>query len=140
MNKPVYLGPSILKLSKKLMYELWYDYVKLNYSEKAKLCYMDTVSLYTWKHGIYKNIAKDVETRYDASNYELDRPLPKGEKKKVIALMKDQVGGNIMTKFVGLRAKTYSYLIDDVSEDKKAKGTKKCVVKKDWNFKIIRTV
>ena len=54
--------------------------------------------------------------------------------------MKDQLGGNIMTKFAGLRAKTYSYLIDDVSEDKKAKGTKKCVVKKDWNFKIIRTV
>ena len=66
--------------------------------------------------------------------------MPKGEKKKVIGLMKDQLGGNIMTKFVGLRAKTYSYLIDDVSEDKKAKGTKKCVVKKDWNFKIIRTV
>ena len=57
--------------------------------------------------------------------------MPKGEKKKVIALMKDQLGGNIMTKFVGLRAKTCSYLIDDVSEDKKAKGTKKCVVKKD---------
>ena len=57
--------------------------------------------------------------------------MPKGEKKKVIGLMKDQLGGNIMTKFVGLRAKTYSYLIDDVSEDKKAKGTKKCVVKKD---------
>ena len=47
MNKPVYFGPSILKLSKALVYELWYDYVKLKFSEKAKLCYMDTVSLYT---------------------------------------------------------------------------------------------
>ena len=47
MNKPVYLGPSILKLSKALVYELWYDYVKLKFSEKAKLCYMDTVLLYT---------------------------------------------------------------------------------------------
>ena len=82
---------------------------------------------------IYK-LSKDVKTRFDNSNYELDRPLPKGKKKKVIALMKDKLGGKIMKKLVGLRAKTYSYLIDDSSEDKKAKGTKECVIKRKLNF------
>ena len=71
-----------------------------------------------------------METRFDTSDYELERPLPKGINKKVIELMKDVLGGKTMTKFVGLRAKTYSYLIDDGSEDKKAKGTKKCVIKR----------
>ena len=118
------------------MYEFWYDYVKPKYSEKAKLCFMDTDNfiVYIKKDDIYKDIAEDVETRFDTSNYELDRPLPKGKNKKVIGLMKDELGGKIMTKFVGLRAKTYSYLIDDGSEDKKAKGTKKCVIKRKLKF------
>ena len=67
-----------------------------------------------------------METRIDTSNYELDRPLSKGKYKKVIGLIKDELGGKIMTIFVGLREKTYSYLIDDVSEDEKRKGTKVC--------------
>ena len=136
MNKPVHLGLSILELSKILMYEFWYDYVKPKYGEKAKLCYMDTDSfiVYIKTDDIYKDIAEDVETRFDTSNYELDRPLPKGKNKKVIGLMKDELGGKIMTKFVGLRAKTYSYLIDDGSEDKKAKGTKKCIIKRKLKF------
>ena len=83
---------------------------------------------------IYKDIAQDVETRFDTSNYELDRPLPKGKNKKVIGLMKDELGRIRMIEFVGLRAKTYSYLIDDSSEDKKAKGTKKCVIKRKLKF------
>ena len=74
---------------------------------------------------IYKDIAEDVETRFDASNYELDKPLPKGKNKKVIELIKDELVGKIMTKFVGFRGKAYSYLIDDGSEDKKARETKK---------------
>ena len=78
----------------------------------------------------YKNIAEDVETKFDTSNHELEKPLPKGKNKKVIGLMKDELGGKTMTKFVGLRAKTCSYLIDEDSEDKKAKGTKKCVIKR----------
>ena len=73
-------------------------------------------------------------TRFDTSNYELDRPLPKGKNKNVIGLMRDELGGKIMTKFVGLRAKTYSYLIDQSSEDKKSKGTKKCVIKRKLKF------
>ena len=67
MNKPVYLGLSILELSKVLMYEFWYDYVKPKYGEKAKLCYMDTDSfiVYIKTGDIYKDIAKDVETIFD---------------------------------------------------------------------------
>ena len=94
----------------------------------------DGFILYIRTGGIYKDIAEDVETRLDTSNYELDRPLPKGKNKKVIGLMKGELGGKIMIKFVGLRAKTYSYLIDDGSEDKKAKGTKKCVIRRKLKF------
>ena len=119
-NKPVYLGLSIIELSKILMYEFWYGYVKPKNGKKVKLCYMDTgiFIVYIKTDDIYKDIAEDVETRFDASNYDLDRPFPKGKNKKVIELMKDEFGRKIMTKFVGLRVKTYSYLIDDDSEDR----------------------
>ena len=73
---------------------------------------------------VYKDIANDVEKRFDTSNYAIERPLPKGKNKKVIGLMKDELDGKIMAGLVGLRPKTYSYLIDDGNCDKKAKGTK----------------
>ena len=132
MNKRVCLGLSILELRKILMYVFWYDYVKPKYDKKAKMCYMDTESfiVYIKADDIYKDIA-DVETRFDTSNYELDRPLPKGKNKKVIGLMKDELGRKIMTKFVGLKTKTYSYLIDDSSKDKK---TKSYVIKRTFKF------
>ena len=76
----------------------------------------------------------DVEKRFDTSNYEVNRPLAIGKNKKVIGLMKDELGGKIMTEFVALRPKTYSYLTDDCKEDKKAKGTKKCVIKRGLKF------
>ena len=77
---------------------------------------------------IYKDIAENVKTRFDTSNYELDRPLLKKGKKKLIGLMEDELGGKIINKFVELRAKIKNYyLIDDGSEDKKAKGEKKSV-------------
>ena len=74
------------------MYEFWYDYVKPKYGEKTKLCYMDIDSLILYRKttDIYKDITVDVETRFDVSNYELDRLLPK--RKKVIGLMKDELG------------------------------------------------
>ena len=83
MNKPIYLRLSILELSKTLMYEFWYDYVKPKYGEKSKMCYMDTDSfiVYIKTDDICKDIAEDVETRFDTSNYELDRPLSKGKNK-----------------------------------------------------------
>ena len=92
--------------------------------EKQKLCYMDKESfiVYIETGDIYKDIAKDVETRFGTSTYELEcnpieRLLPKGKNKKVIGLMKDELGRKIMIKFVGLKAKTYSYLIDDSNEE-----------------------
>ena len=83
MNKPVYLGLSILDLSKTIMHEFWYNYVKPKYGENAKLCYIDTDSLivHVKTDDIFKDIAEDVETRFDTSNFEIDRPLPKGKNK-----------------------------------------------------------
>ena len=77
----------------------------------------------------YEDISQDVNERFVTLNYTFDRPLPKGKNKKVIGLMKDELGGGIITEFVALRPKTYSYITNDFNELKKAKGTKKCVVK-----------
>ena len=78
--------------------------------------------------------ANDVEKRFDTSNYEINRPLPTGKNKKVIGLLKDEVGDQMIMEFVTLRPKTYSYLTDDGKEDKKAKGKKKCVIKRMIKF------
>ena len=122
MHKPAHLGLPKLELSRTFMYEFWYDYVKPKYREKAKLCYMDkdTFIVYIKRDDVYKDIAEDVETRFDTSEYDLDRLYSLKEKiKKIIELMEDELSGNIMEKFVGLRAKTYSYLIDDDGKEKK---------------------
>ena len=118
------------------MYEFWYEYMKPKYGDNVKLCYMDTDSfiMHIKTEGFYKDIADDVEKRFDTSNYEINRPLPIGKNKKVIGLMKDELGGNIVTEFVALRPKSYSYLTEDCKEDKKAKGTKKCVIKRRLAF------
>ena len=144
MNKPVYLGQAILDLSKIVMYEFHYDYMVPKYGlEKLKLCYMDTDSLvYDIKtEDFYKGIANDVEARFDTSGYNKTdlRPLPIGLNKKVIGLMKDESGGAIMTEFVSLSPKLYSYQKLDGSEDKKCKGIKKCIVKKTLTFKDYKT-
>ena len=80
MNKPVYLGLSILDISKTKMYDFWYNYINRKYGEKANLCYMDTGSfnVHLKTDDIYKDIAGDVETRLDPSNYEKDRLLSMG--------------------------------------------------------------
>ena len=136
MNKPVYLGLLILEISRTLMYEFWYDYMKLKYGDNVKLCYVDTDSfiMRIKTEDFYKDVADDVEKRFDTSNYEVNRPLPTGKNKKVIELMKDELGGKIMTEFFALRSKTFSYLMDDAWSDKKAKGTKKCVIKQRLKF------
>ena len=104
MNKPVYLGLSILEISKTLMYEFWYDYIKPKYGDNVKLCYMDNDSFIM--QDFYKDIADDVAKRFDTSNYEHNRPLSRGKNKRVIGLMKDELGGKVMTEFVALRPKT----------------------------------
>ena len=102
------------------------------FGEKANLYYVDTGGFiaYIKTDDIYNNVVEYVETIFDTSYYELDILLAKGKKKKVVGLMKDELGEKIMTKFVGLIAKAYIYLIDDGSEDKKAKGFKEYVIKK----------
>ena len=105
MNKPIYLGLSILDISKILMYEFWYDYMKPKYGNRVKLCYMDTDSfvMNIKTNDFYKDIANDVEKRFDSSDYELLHslpigiPLPIGKNKKVIGLMKDELRGKIIT-------------------------------------------
>ena len=98
MNKPIYLRLSILEISKTLMYEFWYYYMKPRYGDNVKLCCMDTDSfiMHIKTEDFYKDIANDVEKRFDTSIYEVNRPLPSGKNKKVIGLMKDELGGNIM--------------------------------------------
>ena len=105
MNKPIYLGLSILEISKTLMYEFWYDYMKPKYNNDVKLCYMHTDSfiMNIKTNDFYKDITNDVENRFDTSNYEINRPLPTGKNKKIIGLMKDELGGKIITEYVTLR-------------------------------------
>ena len=81
MNKPIYLALSILEISKILMYEFWYDYMKPKYNDDVKLCYMDTDSfvMYIKTNDFYKDIFDDVDNRFDTSNYEVKRPLPIGK-------------------------------------------------------------
>ena len=124
MNKPIYLGLSILEISKTLMYKFWYDYMKPKYNDKVKLCYMDTDSfiMNIKTNDFYEDIASDVENRFDSKQIlKVNRSLPTGKNKKVIGLMKDELGGKIITEFVTLRPKTYSFLTDDGKEDKKNK-------------------
>ena len=110
--------------------------MKPKYGDNVKLCYMDTDSfiIHIKTEDFDEDIANDVVKRFDTSNYECDRPLSKGNNKKVIGLMKDELGGKIMTEFVALRPKTYAYLMDNGNSDKKAKGTEKCVIKRVLRF------
>ena len=127
MNKPVYPGLSILKISKTLIYEFWwYDYIKPKYQDKGKLCYMnaDSLIINIKTENDYEGIANNVEERFDTPNYEVNRPLPTGQNKKEIGLMKDELGRKITTEFVAVRAKIYSYLTDDGNNDKKPKRSK----------------
>ena len=107
--------------------------IKSKYKEKVKLCYMDTDSfvINIFTEHFFEDINNDVERWFDTSNYDKNdkRPLPIDKNKKVIGMFKDELGGKIMKEFCALRAKTYAYLMDDDSEKKKAKGTKKCIIK-----------
>ena len=90
---------SILEISKTLMYEFWYDYIKVKYQDRTKLCYMDTDSfvIHIQTEDFYKDVANDIEEWFDTSNYDEDdkRQLPIGKNKKVISLFKDEFGGKL---------------------------------------------
>ena len=119
----------VANLNDKTEYIIHIRNLKQKHCEKAKLCCMLYFTIYIKTDDIYKDVVEDVETKFYTSNYELGRPLSTEKSKKVIRLMKDELSGNIMKKFASLRAKIYVYLIDDGNEDKKAKRTKKFVIK-----------
>ena len=138
-NKPVYLGLCILDLSKTVMYDFHYNYIKPKYGSKVNLLYTDTDSLMyeIETEDFYGDISGDVKDRFDTSNYKDGHPsaIPTGCNKKVLGMFKDETGGKIIEKFVGLRAKLYSFKIfkDEKIEDlitKKCKGVKKGTVEK----------
>ena len=97
------------------MYEFWYNYIKPKYKCNAKLCYMDThgVIIHIKTENVYEDIANDVEKRLDISSYAIEcnfieGPLPTGKNKKVVGLMREKVGGQIITEFFGLRQRLFN--------------------------------
>ena len=120
-NKPVYLGMSILDLSKSLMYDFHYNYIKTKYGDKVKLLFTDTFSLaYEIRtKDFYKDINPDIEKRFDTSDYPSNNlsGIKTELNSKVLGMFKDEAGGKQIVEFVGLRAKLYSYKMLDGSED-----------------------
>ena len=112
MNKPVYLGQSILDTSKTLVYEFYYNYFKKKYGDKVELCYTDTDSffIHVLTEDFYKDISDDVKKRFDTSNYDknTNRPIAVGINKKVLGMMKDELDNNEMVKSVNVCAILYS--------------------------------
>ena len=127
-DKPVYLGMCILDLSKTIMYEFHYKYIKPKYGDKAKLLFTDTDSLMyeIQTEDFYKDISGDVKDRFDTSDYRPNHPsgIPTGCNKKVLGVFKDEAAGRIMEEFVGLRAKLYSYKMFEGEETKNVKELK----------------
>ena len=136
-NKPVYCGMSILDLSKTMIYDFHYNYIIPKFGKKQKLLFTDTDSLcYEIEtDDFFADIAGDVKELFDTSNFDKNHPSGiQGKNKKVPGMMKDEAGGKIIEEFVGLRAKLYSYKMFEGKEEKKCKGIKKVVVKKQISF------
>ncbi len=141
-NKPIQIGMSILDLSKTLMYEFHYDYIKPKWGNDATLLFTDTDSFcYEIKtEDFYEDISGDVNAWFDTSNYEKDHPLFSNKNKKVVGFYKDECGGNKILRFCGLRSKLYAYEVDRLMGDngewnynvqkKKCKGIRKYIIKK----------
>ena len=143
MNKPVYLGMCILDLSKTIMYNFHYNYIKPKYGAKAKLLFTDTDSfMYEIEtEDFYKDISKDVKDRFDTSDYPENHPsgIPTGINKKVLGMFKDEAAGKRIKEFVGLRAKLYSFIMEDGKENKRCKGVKKQVVESSITHEDYKT-
>ena len=137
-NKPVYVGQAILDLSKTLMFDFHYNYIKPKYGNKAELLFTDTDSLMyeIQTDDFYKDISSDILTKFDTSDYPKEHPsgILTGVNKKVIGMFKDEVSGKQITHFIGLRPKLYSFKVEEGEITKKCKGIKKSVVKKGITF------
>ena len=133
-NKPIYVGQAILDISKTLMFDFHYNYIRKKYGNKAELLFTDTDSLMYLIHtdDFYKDINKDIKKKFDTSDYPENHPsgIKTGVNKKVIGKFKDEAAGKQITHFVGLRQKLYTYKIEEQGEKRKAKGVKKYVIKK----------
>ena len=143
MNKPVYLGMCILDLSKTIIYDFHYNYIKPKYGVKAKLLFTDTDSfMYEIEtEDFYKDISEDVKDRFDRSDYPENHPsgIPTGISKKVLGMFKDEAAGKRIKEFVGLRAKLYSFIMEDGKENKRCKGVKKQVVESSITHEDYKT-
>ena len=137
-NKPVYVGQAILDLSKTLMFDFNYNYIKKKYKNRAELMFTDTDSLlyHIYTDDFYNDISCDIKDKFDTSDYPLkhESGIQTGVNKKVIGMFKDEVAGRQITHFVGLRPKLYSFKVEDGSLTKKCKGIKKNVVKNKIEF------
>ena len=137
-DKPLYVGQAILDLSKTLMFDFHYNYIRKKYKNKAELLFTDTDSLMyqIYTDDFYKDISHDIKNKFDTSDYPPNHPsgILTGVNKKVIGMLKDEVAGKQMTCFVGLRPKLYSFRIEEDKEVRKCKGIKKNVVKKKLDF------
>ena len=142
MNKPTYIGQAILDISKTLMYEFFYDYLKPKYGDKIKICYMDTDSfiLHIQTEDFYKDISHDVNEWFDTSEIskKANRPITPRINKKELGMMKFELGDDEMIECTNARAKLYAYLYqkrnNEIHESKRAKGTKKCITKKELTY------
>ena len=137
-DKPVYLGACILDISKLLMYDFHYGFIRKMYGDNARLLFTDTDSLAyeIQTEDFYKDITPHIQERFDTSNYPADHRsgIPSGVNKKVIGMFKDECAGKIMQGFVGLRPKAYAFTVKGGKTIKRAKGVKKAVVKKNLTF------
>ena len=135
LNKPIYIGFSVLDLSKHLMYDWYYNKLKKKYGENCTMLYTDTDSLLVdiKTNDIYKDMSETKED-YDFSDDPKDHQLHDESNKKVIGKMKDEYAGTPIAEYIGLRPKLYTILRADEQLIKKAKGVKKYVIKKQMNF------
>ena len=137
-NKPIYVGQAILDLSKTLMFDFHYNFIRKKYGDKAELLFTDTDSLMylIQTDDFYHDIKKDIKRNFDTSDYPENHPsgIKSGVNKNVIGKFKDETAGKQITHFVGLRPKLYTFKVEDKGETRKAKGVKKNVIKKSLSF------
>ena len=135
LDKPIYVGATILDLSKLHLYKFHYEYIKANYGNKAQLMFTDTDSL-TYEietDDVYEDFKQNLEL-FDFSGYDRKHPNYSDANKKVVGKFKDEISGHIMTEFTGLRSKMYAFTTSLGETKKTAKGIKRNVIKNELTF------